>query len=112
MSPSTAPPTFDAATIIQILGNQPHLFKQFHIKRLALFGSVARNEATPTSDLDFLVEFQTDLTLNVYMNLKFFLEDLFQKKVDLVIPTDLKPMIKETILNEAIYIPSTESLSE
>lgn len=112
MSLSKTTQTFDANTVLQILGNQTHLFEQFHVKSLALFGSVARNEATSTSDLDFLVEFQADLTLNLYMSFKFFLEKLFQKSVDLVIQDDLKPVIKDKILNEAIYVPSTQSLPQ
>ncbi|MCM1982690.1 nucleotidyltransferase family protein [Lyngbya confervoides] len=54
------------------------------MKTLALFGSTAHNQATATSDLDFLVEFRTATTLNQYMTLKFFLEDLFDTSVDLV----------------------------
>jgi hypothetical protein len=79
---------------------------QFGVKSLALFGSTARNEATPHSDLDFLVEFEGAATLNGYMGLKFFLEDLFNKDVDLVIKTDLKPQIKENVINEAINVAS------
>ena len=79
---------------------------QFGVKSLALFGSTARNEATPDSDLDFLVEFEGSATLNGYMGLKFFLEDLFNKNVDLVIKADLKPQIRENIINEAIHVTS------
>jgi len=77
---------------------------QFGVKSLALFGSTAHNEAAPHSDLDFLVEFKGAATLNGYMGLKFFLEDLFNKDVDLVIKTDLKPQIKENVINEAINV--------
>lgn len=93
-----------AETVLQALGEQPHLFARFKIKTLALFGSVARNQATEASDVDFLVEFNADPTLDLYMNLKFFLEDLFQKKVDLVIKTDIKPQIRETVLQESIHV--------
>lgn len=104
---SSSPKTLSAETVLQILQEQSNLFEQYQIKSLALFGSTARNQATTTSDLDFLVEFNADLTLSVYMNLKFFLENLFQKKVDLVIRTDIKPIIKDNILKEAIYVSST-----
>jgi len=93
-----------ADTVLQTLREQPNLFSQFKIKTLALFGSTARNQATPQSDLDFLVEFDADPTLQLYMNLKFFLEDLFERKVDLVIKTDIKPQIRETVLQESIYV--------
>ena len=83
-----------------------HLDKiqQMNVKHLALFGSVARDEADIESDLDFLVEFDAELTFDLYMDLKFFLENLFQRKVDLVIEEDLKPQIKESILQQAIYV--------
>lgn len=93
-----------AETVLQTLREQPNLFDTFQIKSLALFGSVARNQATATSDLDFLVEFDADPTLTLYMNLKFFLGDLFQRNVDLVIKTDIKPQIADTVLAEVIYL--------
>ncbi|PSB17875.1 nucleotidyltransferase [filamentous cyanobacterium CCP2] len=96
--------TLTAEIVLQTLREQPQLFETFQIKSLALFGSVARNQATTASDLDFLVEFDADPTLILYMNLKFFLEDLFQRKVDLVIKTDIKPQIRETVIQEAIYV--------
>ena len=93
-----------AATVLQTLRAQPDLFAQFKIKTLALFGSTARNEATAQSDLDFLVEFDADPTLSLYMDLKFFLEELFEKKVDLVIKTDIKPQIRDTVIQEAVHV--------
>ncbi len=93
-----------AETVLQTLREQPNFFQQYHIKTLALFGSTARNQATETSDLDFLVEFNADLTLNLYMNLKFFLEELFERKVDLVIKEDIKPQIRETVIKESLHV--------
>ena len=85
---------------------QEHLedINQFGVKSLALFGSIARDEGTPDSDLDFLVEFEGSATLNGYMGLKFFLEDLFNKEVDLVTRRSLKPQIRENVINEAINV--------
>ena len=91
-----------AVTVLQTLRSQPALFAQFKIKTLALFGSTARNEATAQSDLDFLVEFDADPTLDLYMNLKFFLEDMLEKKIDLVTKGSLKPQITGTVLAETI----------
>jgi predicted nucleotidyltransferase len=90
-------------TVLQTLRAQPNLFAQFKIKTLALFGSTARNQATAASDLDFLVEFDADPTLDLYMDLKFFLEDLFEKKVDLVTKGSLKPQIADRVLAEVIH---------
>jgi uncharacterized protein len=102
IQPNNTP--LDSTKVIQTLKQQPQLFEQFHLKSLALFGSTSRDQATVTSDLDFLVEFNAELTFDLYMDLKFYLEDLFNKKVDLVIKTDLKPQIKETVIKEALYV--------
>lgn len=85
---------------------------QFGVKSLALFGSTARNEATSYSDLDFLVEFEGAATLDRYMGLKFFLEDLFNKNVDLVTRRSLKSQITEQVLKEAIYVKEHSTISQ
>ena len=91
-------------TVISTLKEHLETLHNFGVKSLELFGSVARNEARPDSDLDFLVEFEGQITFDAYMDLKFFLEDLFTKKVDLVIKEDLKPQIREVVLNQAIHV--------
>ena len=92
--------------VLSTLNEHLKEINQFGVKSLALFGSTARNETTPDSDLDFLVEFEGAATLDGYMGLKFFLEDLFDKEVDLVIKADLKPQIRENVINEAINVTS------
>ncbi|MFS0647139.1 nucleotidyltransferase family protein [Siminovitchia sp. 179-K 8D1 HS] len=78
--------------------------KAYGVKRIALFGSYARGEQKESSDIDVLVEFVEDaLTFDNYMDLKFILEDLFNKKVDLVILDDIKPALKPIILRSAKY---------
>jgi predicted nucleotidyltransferase len=94
----------DLKTVLNTLKKCENLKEQFKIKSLALFGSTVRNEATENSDLDFLVEFEGSPTFDKYMDLKFYLEDLFNKPVDLVIKEDLKPVIKEKIIKEAVYV--------
>lgn len=91
-------------TVLSRLQNHRDTLHSFGIHSLALFGSVARGEATDTSDLDFLVEFEGAATFDRYMDLKFFLEDLFGKPVDLVTRKSLKPQIAESILREAIDV--------
>ena len=76
-------------------------FKRLGVKRLALFGSYARNQAHSASDLDFLVEFEKK-SFDVYFELKDFLENLFERKVDLVLPDAIKPRLKAAILNELV----------
>jgi len=90
--------------VLEIIKKQQNLFNQYQIKTLALFGSTARNEAKENSDLDFLVEFNTSPTFDNYMDLKFHLEELFKKPIDLVIKEDLKPIIREQVIKEAVYV--------
>lgn len=74
------------------------------VKSLAVFGSVARGEATENSDLDVLVEFSRPVGLFEVIRLKKFLEDLTENQVDLVTQDALHPAMRESILSEAIYV--------
>jgi len=91
--------------IIQLLRqHRDELRKQFGVKSLAVFGSVARGEAGPDSDVDILVEFEGRATFDRYMGLKFFLEDLLGRRVDLVTRKALKPRMRPYVEREAIYV--------
>jgi len=80
------------------------LKKKYGVKRIGFFGSFVRSKQKETSDIDVLVEFEKGAkTFDNYMNLKFFLEDVFGRKVDLVIIDALKPDIKDRILKEVKY---------
>jgi predicted nucleotidyltransferase len=90
--------------VIKILKkNSPELV-QLGVKSLALFGSTARNEATSTSDVDILVEFDRPVGLFEFVRLKMLLEEMLNKKVDLVTPDALHPALRDRILSEAIYV--------
>jgi hypothetical protein len=89
------------AVLKQLEDNRDKI-RGFGVKRLGLFGSVARGEATERSDLDFLVELEKK-SFDVYMDLKDFLEEMFGCKVDLVMKEALKPRLREPILKETVY---------
>ena len=76
----------------------------FGVKSLELFGSVARDEARVTSDVDILVEFEETPTFDRYMGLKFYLEDLLGIKVDLVEKAMLHPSLRSTVEGEVIPV--------
>ena len=78
--------------------------KSFGVRSLSLFGSSARGEDTSDSDLDFVVEFEKK-TFDSYMDLKLFLEELFERPVDLVLADKIKPRLRAVILREAVHAP-------
>ena len=82
----------------------PGLVKNYGITSLALFGSVARDEATDTSDVDVLVDFGAPPTFDQYMGLKIFLEDLLQCQVDVVTRRALKERIRPYVEKEAVRV--------
>ncbi|HHG75012.1 MAG TPA: nucleotidyltransferase [Persephonella sp.] len=83
----------------------PEIREKFGVKNLYIFGSYVRGEQTPESDIDILVEFEKGKkTFDNYMDLKFYLEDLLGKKVDLVIKESVKPKLKKYIYEEAVSV--------
>jgi predicted nucleotidyltransferase len=90
--------------VLGIIEENKNKLRRFGVKKLGLFGSVARGEQTGGSDLDFVVEFETK-SFDAYMDLKDFLEQLFGVKIDLVLSDVIKPRIRELILSEAVYAP-------
>ncbi len=80
------------------------LTKQFGVKSLLLFGSVARNESTSASDVDLLVEFNRPVGYFGLFALQDYLEKLLGCRVDLGTPDSLKPYIKERVMGELIRV--------
>lgn len=76
----------------------------FHVRSLAIFGSVARGEDRPGSDVDLLVEFDQCPGMFEFLRLKFYLEELLGRPVDLVTPEALKPQLKQRILDESVHV--------
>jgi len=71
-----------------------------------LFGSFVREEQRSGSDIDVLVEFeQGQKTYDNFMQLSLFLEDLLQRKVELVTPESISPYLKPYIISEVEYVP-------
>jgi predicted nucleotidyltransferase len=91
-----------AASILSVVRSHRGELRGLGVRRLGLFGSAARGEATEGSDLDFLVELERK-TFDAYMDVKELLEALFQRRVDLVISEAIKPQLRQCILQETIY---------
>lgn len=92
--------------LISLQEKQVELKEKYHIKKLGIFGSYARGEATENSDLDILVEFEQGYRFGLltFCRLENYLGDLLEVKVDLVMKDSLKPKIGQQILSEVIYL--------
>ncbi len=78
------------------------LLDKYGVKRLRIFGSVARDEATPESDLDLIVEYRTKPDLLDFVALQQDISEALGVKVDLAMPESLRPELKDDIIAEAI----------
>jgi len=79
--------------------------KRFKVKEIGIFGSQIKGKAGKRSDIDILVEFEEGgETFDNYMDLRFFLEEIFHAKVDLVMKNVLREEIKEDILSGVVYV--------
>jgi len=83
---------------------KPLLKERFKVKRIGIFGSYLRREAKKRSDLDVLVEFSEPIGFFQFIQLEDFLSQELGIKVDLVLRKALKPLIRESILKETIYL--------
>jgi predicted nucleotidyltransferase len=79
----------------------PEVRTRFRVRELAVFGSVARGQATDSSDLDLLVDFEGPATFDAFMGLKLFLEDSLAVRIDLVTRSALKPRLRARIETES-----------
>ena len=90
--------------IVKTIQENMEEIKSYGIEKIGIFGSVATDSQTEQSDIDILIEFQKDKkAFDNYMELKFFLEKLFNRKVDLVIEGALKSRIRDSVLREVSY---------
>jgi len=87
-----------------LAGRQQEIAARYGVKGLALFGSAARDELGTSSDVDMLVEFAGPATFSAYMDLKFYLEDLLGRPVDLVTDKALRQELRPYIEKEMIRV--------
>lgn len=87
---------------LAVLASHQNTLKDFGVKSLMLFGSVARDEARTDSDVDLLVEFDRPVGLLTFVRLKRYLEEILERSVDLGTPDSLKTYLREPIFREAI----------
>ncbi len=86
--------------------HKDELYAKYKIKDIAIFGSYIKGRADENSDVDILIEFESDANISLlgYIGLENYISSLLGVKVDLVEKKGLKPFIGQHILNEAMHI--------
>jgi len=92
---------------MNMLKDHSEILQKYGVKRIGLFGSFVRGEQKKNSDIDFLVEFEKPVFEN-FMDLAFYLEELFGRKVELITNGNLSPYIQPYVEKEVKWyeIPS------
>ena len=80
------------------------ILAKYNIRKILVFGSYARNEAKPNSDLDLIVEFPEDISLLDHIGIEFELSEALDMKIDLLSQNGISPYIKDQIMKEAVVI--------
>lgn len=82
---------------------KPELSSRFHVRSLGLFGSVVRDDFSPTSDIDIIVDFDQPVGIE-FIDLADYIEQRLQKKVDLVSRSGVKDKYFKSIEREIVYV--------
>ena len=92
----------DIIAVIQ--KNSPEIRSRYGVKKMGLFGSYVRGTQKKRSDIDILVSFDREIDLFDFLDLRQYLEDKLQSRVDLVMKSALKPNIGKNILSQVEYV--------
>jgi uncharacterized protein len=94
----------DKNDILKFLEGNKNKINSYGVKKIGLFGSFVSHKQHEESDIDILVEFESDkLTYENYINLAYYLEDNLSRKIDLITSDSLSPYIGPQILKEVEY---------
>ena len=96
----------NSGEVLQSIKSRLTELSRYGVERIGLFGSCATGSMREDSDLDVLVRFRDSArTFDNYMDLKFLLESMFPgRRIDLVLESALKPILREGILSETLYV--------
>jgi predicted nucleotidyltransferase len=92
----------DIISTLQI--EKTNLYDKYKVTRLGVFGSFARGEETPDSDIDILVEFSEIPGMIDFLKTEEYLETVLNRKIDLVRENAIRPELKSVIMSEVIMI--------
>ena len=90
--------------IMRLKENLEQIRQRFSVEKLSIFGSVIRDEGGEESDVDVLVVFEKKANFDIFMDLKFYLEELLGMGVDLVTEKALRPQVRRAIEQEMIDV--------
>ena len=91
--------------VIKIIKEHEESIRKLGVAKLSLFGSVARDEAVESSDVDLLIEFEKTVGLFHFFRVQHYLESILGvRRVDLLMPGAIKPALRERIMAEALRV--------
>jgi len=90
--------------LTQLTARMEEIRQRFSVRSISVFGSVVRGEAGEGSDVDVLVVFDRKATFDMFMDLKFYLEELLGMGVDLVTDKALRPQVRRAIEQEMVDV--------
>jgi hypothetical protein len=90
---------YTSTEILDILQKHRDLLIKYRVKRIGLFGSFSRDESSDQSDIDLIVDFE-EKSFDNFMDLSFALEQIFNRKVDLLTDKSISPYILPYVKNE------------
>ena len=91
--------------VAYLKSNKSFLYDKFGVTRIGIFGSFVRGEQTRSSDIDIIVEIEKGRkNIHIFLQLKRFLEKELEKKIDLGFEHSLKPIVRDKIKGQIIYV--------
>lgn len=90
--------------ISRLTAEKSNLFDKYKVTKLGIFGSFARGEEKPESDIDIIIEFSETPGMMLFFNTEEYLEKLLNRKIDLVRENAIRPELKEIIMSEVIFL--------
>jgi hypothetical protein len=90
--------------IVFLRENKPFLEQQFGVVRIGLFGSYVRGNAHEDSDIDIAVEMRDEHIFRNFFSLERYLKEHLKKEIDLGIMETIKPLVRQRVLKEIIYV--------
>ena len=90
--------------ISKLKSEKAGLREKYKVTKLGLFGSYARGEEKQDSDIDILIEFEEAPSMREFFGAEEYLEEILNRKMDLIREGAIRPELKERIMSEVIYI--------